>query len=370
MSETIKQEFKKSKINATSDFDFYQIERKSEHLLDCKVFRTLDEVDFEFQHNHEKPFEEVRNLSLTFKYQALINIQYLLKDSKRIKISLNPNNLVFDTNMMPKAIMRDVYTTDTYNENEFVKQYKSLIGYVLQNKYTFNDYYQGGNQLLSKNKATNAFAEVSTLNGLLEVLNKEYANIQEKLQHSLIEVDKRKYKRLNILNKIVILLLVLSIAGLGYFGFFRLNEETTFKTANEEYIKQDYISVRETLENVNVDRMSVNTKYILAVSNIKTESLSDEQKNNILASVTLNADERILEFWIYLGKSNMDKAIDLAKQLGNTEYTAYAYMKEKAKVENDKNLSGADREEKLKQIENSLKELDINNGESDVSSSN
>ena len=113
MNEIIKQEFKKSKINATSDFDFYQIERKSEHLLDCKVFRTLDEVNFEFQHNHEKPFEEIRNLSLTFKYQALINIQYLLKDSKRIKISLNPNNLVFDTNMMPKAIMRDVYTTDT-----------------------------------------------------------------------------------------------------------------------------------------------------------------------------------------------------------------------------------------------------------------
>lgn len=370
MSETIKKGFKKSKINAASDFDFYQLERKSEYLLDCSIFRTLDEVNFEFQYNHEKTFEEVRKLSLTFKYQALINIQYLVKDSKRIKISLNPNNLVFDINMMPKAIMRDVYTTDTYNEKDFVKQYKSLIGYVLQNKYTFNDYYQGGNQLLSKNKATNPFFEVTTLTELLEILNKEYSAIQEKLQHSLIQVDKRKYKRLNILNKIIILLLILSIAGFGYFGLFRLNEETTFKIANEEYIKQDYISVRETLEKVSVERMSVNTKYILAVSNVKTESLSDEQKNNILASVTINADERILEFWIYLGKSNMDIAIDLAKQLGNTEYTAYAYMKEKAKVENDKNLSGAEREEKLKQIENSLKELDINNGESDASSSN
>lgn len=370
MSKIIKQEFKKSKINASSDFDFYQLERRSEYLLDCKILRTLDEVTFEFHLHHEKPYEEVRNLSLTFKYQALINIQYLLKDSKRIKISLNPDNLVFDTNMMPRAIMRDVYAMDTYDEHDFVKQYKSLIGYVLQNKYTFYDYYQGGNQLLNKNKATAVFTEVTTLHELLEVLNKEYSDIQEKLQHSLIEVDKRKYKRLRILNKVVILLLVVSLAGLGYFGFFRLNEETTFKKANEAYIKQDYISVRETLENTSVKRMGTNTKYILAVSNIKTESLSDEQKNNILASVTINADERILGFWIYLGKSDMDTAVDLAKQLGNVEYTAYAYMKQKTQVENDKNLSGTEREEKLKQIENSLKNLDINNGENDASSSN
>lgn len=370
MGTIIKQEFKKSKINASSDFDYYQLERKSEYLLNCDICRTLDEVTFEFHLNHEKSYEEVRNLSLTFKYQALINIQYLLKDSQRIKISLHPNNIVYDINMMPKAIMRDVYTTDTFDESDFVKQYKSLIGYVLQTKYTFNDYYQGGNQLLSKNKDTAVFAEITTLSELLEVLNKEYSDIQDKLQHSLIEVDKRKYQRLNILNKVVILLLALSMVGLGYFGIFRLNEEVAFKTANEEYIKQDYILVREILKNIGVNRMSVNTKYILAVSNIKTESLSDEQKNNILASVTMNADERILEFWVYLGKSNMDTAIDLAKQLGNTEYIAYAYMKEKARVENDKSLSGAEREEKLKQIDSSLKELDINKSESSVSSSN
>lgn len=370
MGQTIKQNFKKSKINAVNDFDFYQLERKSDYLLDCQILRSLNEVSFEFICNHEKAFEEVKKLSLIFKYQALINIHYLLKDSKRIKISLNPNNLVFDTNMMPKAIMRDVYTTDSYDETDFVKQYKALIGYILQNKYTFTDYYQGGNQLLSKNKSTAAYLDVTTLDELMETLNKEYNEVQEKLQHSLVEVDKHKYKRLTILNKVVIVLLVLVIGGFGYFGIYRLNEESTFKVANEEYIKQDYISVMDTLQNISVDHMNTNTKYILAVSNVKVESLTDEQKDNILANVSLNSDERILEFWIYLGKSDMTKAIDIAKQLGNTEYIAYGYMKEKSRVENDKSLSGSEREEKLKEIESRLKDLDINSNKSNTSSSN
>ena len=91
MSDKIKKDLKKSNINATSDFDFYQIERKSKYLLDCKVKRTLDEVSFEFTYHQEQPFEKIRELSIVFKYQALINIQNLINDVKRIKISSIPD---------------------------------------------------------------------------------------------------------------------------------------------------------------------------------------------------------------------------------------------------------------------------------------
>ena len=364
MSDKIKKDLKKSNINATSDFDFYQIERKSKYLLDCKVKRTLDEVSFEFTYHQEQPFEKIRELSIVFKYQALINIQNLINDVKRIKISLNPGNLTYDTNMMPKAIMRDIYKDTSFNENDFISQYKALIGYVLQNKYSFEDYYQGGNQLLNKNKITTPFLEAKTLNELVDILNKEYNNVQNKLKNNYIEVDKRKFKRLKIINRVGIGLLIISIFVGGYFGGYRLYEETLFNQANEAYIKQDYISVRDILENIGVSRMNINTKYILAFSNVKVESLTDEQQNNILSSVSLNSDERILEFWIYLGKSDMEEAIDIAKQLGNEEYIAYGYMKEKAIIENDTSLSGSEREEKLKEIENNLEELNLGNEDS------
>ena len=361
--------FKKASINAKSDFDFYQLERKSHFLLNCHISKTIDEVVFEFETLYEKPYEQIKKVALISKYQALINIQNLFNDIKRIYISLNPENLMFDTNMMPKAIMRDIYETE-YNEEDFLSQYIALIGYVLQDKYSYDDYYQGGKQLLTKNKITAPYAQVKTLDELVETLNKEYASLQEKLQNSFIEVDKKKYHHLKIGNRIMIVFIILAVAIIGYFGVFRLNEEKTMNTANAQYIKQDYISVLDTLKNMKMSRMDTNTKYIYAISDIRTEALTDEQKSNILSSVTLNADERILEFWVDLAKSQNSDAIDLAKQLGNSEYLAYAYMKEKSRIENDQSLSGEEKETQLKEIENNLKNLDISSDSSNTDSTN
>lgn len=360
MSEIIIKNFKKSNVNAKNDFDFYQLKRNSDCLLNCEIERTIDEVTFTFALNEEQPFTEIRNLTFAYRYQLLINIANLYTDISRLEIGIEPSNLFFDINMMPKAMVRDVYENEKFHEENFVQAYTSLIGYALQNKYSFSDFYEGGNQLLLKNKATALFVDVNCVQDIVTTLHKEYKVLQEKLQFSIIEVDKKKYRNLKIISRSTLLFLVLAIGLGGYFGFYRLSEESIFNKANEFYIKQDYVSVIHSLNNINITRMNTNTKYVLAVSNIKSESLTDKQKNNILSSVSLNSDVRILEFWIALGQKNTEKAIDIAKQLGNKEYLAYAYMKEKANVENDKDLSGSEREQKLKEIEENLKNMNIN----------
>lgn len=361
MGKIVEKTFKKSNISAKNDYNFYRLERKNTNFLDCKIKRTNDEISFGFILKNEQPYTEVRNLPLVSKYQSLINIQNLYEESCKFKISLNPSNIYYDINMLPKVMMRDVYDENIVKESEFLEQYKALIGFVLQKKFTYEDYYHGGSKLLSKNKNTEVYVAAKTVEELVELLNNEYAKIKEKLKDSIIEVDKNKYKRTKIINVLSIGLLILSLGITGYFGWFRLNEELIFNKANEEYIKQDYISVIETLDKTKLNRMNKSKKYILAVSMIKVESLTEEQKNNIFSSVTLNSDDRILDFWVYLGRSNMKDAVDVAKQLGNKEYIAYAYMKEKSIVENDKSLSGQERETRLKAIEDNLKNIEILN---------
>lgn len=356
----INKNFKKSNVSMNDDFDIYQLERKSNHLLDCSISKTLDEVSFSFTYGDENFFDDIKELSLSSKYRALINIKYLLEDINRVKFSLDPSNLMYDLNLMPKIIMRDIYEDDLGMKNDFLTQYKSLIGYVLQNKYQFNDYYDGGLQLLSKNKVTAPYKDIESVADIVTTLNGAYEKLQTTLKTTLIEVDKKKYRNLKIFNRVISIFLVASLATGIFFGFYKLNESKTFNAANEAFIKQDYITVVETLNNTKVGQMNGNTKYILAVSNIKIESLTEEQKSNILSSVSLNADTRILEFWIYLGKNETEESIDIAKQLGNKEYIAYGYMTLKSQVENNSSLTGAEREEKLKEIESSLKELNIN----------
>lgn len=359
MNQVIQKVIKKSKIQATTDFDFYQITRKSSYLLECKIERELDSIYFNFDCDEVQMFSESKLLSSLQKYRLLINVSNMIKDIQRLKISLHPNNLMFDSNLIPKAMIRDIYGIDDFNEQDFVDQYKSLIGYVLQNKYSFEDYYQGGNRLLSKNKETAIFTHITSLAELLEILKRQYNQLQEKKEQTLLEVDKYQYQKIKKWNVILECLVLVIILLFSYFGVFRLNEEIILKKADDYYIQQDYLGVKNSLKKVSISRMDIYTMYVLSISNVQLEALSEEQKHNILANISTSSDVRILQYWIYLGKSNFEKAIDIAKQIGNKEYIAYGYMKEKAQIENDQNLSGKVREEKLKAIEKNIDELGI-----------
>ena len=77
--------------------------------------------------------------------------------------------------------------------------------------------------------------------------------------------------------------------------------------------------------------------------------------------MTLTSNEKILNYWIDLSRSEYDAAIDIAKQLRNKEYLLYGYMKQKAYIEGNNSLSGQAREEQLKKVEQNIKELSNKN---------
>ncbi|MGL6059034.1 MAG: type VII secretion protein EssB/YukC [Culicoidibacterales bacterium] len=359
MNESMKKIFKKSQLGASTEYERYQLERKSEYLLDCKITKNNDEYEFEFQKTYEEEFSSIHNLGILNKYQILMNVIKLLPDVKKLNISLDPSNLLIDTNLTVKAIMRDIYSDTEYSEIDFLNKYRALIGYSLQDKYSYNDYYSGGIQLLQKHPLTRKYLDVETLLELNEILHQEYNEAKQKSAQTIIEVDKNKYKKIQSYTKWITIISLLMGIFLLYFGVFRLNEEKTFNLANEAFIKLDYLTVNSELSKIQINRMNFNTKYIITVSTIKSEALSEEQKNNILAVIGSNTDERILDYWVYLSKYQVSEAIDVAKQLGNLEYQAYAYMKEKAMVEADSTLNGQEREEKLHEITQNIDTLGI-----------
>ncbi|KQB76664.1 hypothetical protein AK964_22390, partial [Clostridium butyricum] len=195
MENTIKVTVKKSNLNANSEFDFYQIAQKSENLLDCNIHREEDQIQFQFFVGEGKRFDEIRNFSIAYRYQSLINAIYLLEVAKKVDFSMSPMNLYFDINMMPKIMMRDVYRDDKYNEEKIVKEYKSLIGYTLQNKYSFEDYFNGGEKLLLKSKVTRPYASLNTVKDLCDTLIAEFKKYQEEIKEKQrLKLNKNKFR--------------------------------------------------------------------------------------------------------------------------------------------------------------------------------
>ena len=84
------------------------------------------------------------------------------------------------------------------------------------------------------------------------------------------------------------------------------------------------------------------------------DTFSAKDKENILSKVTYQSNEKVLDYWIHLGRLEVDKAEDLAMTMSDDQLLLYAYMHELHQVE-EGGLSGeakkGRRQELIKEIE-------------------
>ena len=66
--------------------------------------------------------------------------------------------------------------------------------------------------------------------------------------------------------------------------------------------------------------------YELAHSSVINEELTEEQKKNVLNNITLQTDAMYLRYWIYIGRGEAEKAIDLARSMEDGELITYGLL--------------------------------------------
>ncbi|MEC2496769.1 type VII secretion protein EssB/YukC, partial [Bacillus cereus] len=73
-------------------------------------------------------------------------------------------------------------------------------------------------------------------------------------------------------------------------------------------------------------------------------------------NISLKSDEKYLLYWMYNGKGNFDKSLDLAKTLDDPQLIMYGLVKQIESLKNNPDLSGEERDQKLKTYEQQLDE--------------
>lgn len=351
-------ELKKSAVVADSEFDFKLLTKKSDLLVELTIEKNDDNFIFKYNIENLTPISEMKNISTEEKYRLLLNALKLHEIAEKMHIDLNPDNLFVDYNYNVRVAQRDIYSReDIVSEEKFVNQFASLLGAVLQSKLTYEQLQSSGKDLLNKSKTTQLFANKNTIQGMEDALVEQLNKERDYSSKVLTTVNKKKYKRLSHIMKLFIVVVLLFAGFAGYVKLYQEPFDNAVSKGYEAYVANDYVETIKSLEDVNVNRMGISTKYILSISYIKSESLSEEQKKNILAGITLSTNEKILDFWVYLAQGDVEESIDIAKQLGNKEYTAFGYLKQKEAIQDDRSLSGAEREEKLKAVEQKISEF-------------
>lgn len=264
--------------------------------------------------------------------------------------TLNPEVLEFDER-------GNAYFNSTDEEAksvqcDFIAEYKALIGSMLQSKYRFVDYIEGGLSLLKKDKVLNEVYLAESVDEIRAILHKEHVDRIYDRKKNKKDIRKSNYVLLMVAT--IILFISTTLLSVYFIQDFYFKDKRTaaIVAAFEAYQSKDYIGVIDSLSFVDNSYMNSKEKCILAVSYIRSENLNDEQKENILNDLNILNIEKLYDYWIYLGRNKFADSQNIAMQLSDNELLLYSYMKEREFLLNNTNVDGQEKTDRISELEN------------------
>lgn len=193
----MEKEVKKSSLNAETMYDINLITKEDVALVPLII--TKDDEGYEFYYDL-KNLEAITSDTVKSemdKYRLLLNALDLYEVSKDLQFILHPDNLFIDISLKTKVGFRDVYAwNDEFSESAFIKDYLCLLGAMLQDKYSYQDFKDSGIDLLCKNKVTKLFYSYTTIEDIRNLLIQRYKTARIHHTDHLTLVNKFLYKKL------------------------------------------------------------------------------------------------------------------------------------------------------------------------------
>lgn len=356
-AESIVQNVKKSELRAETVYDYKKMTYENERLLECTIEEQAESLKITYDIQNYRTFTEIRKKPKQERLRLLIDAGRLASVRKEYTFTLEPDNLYYDENARVYIKSRDVYGRGEIREDNFIKEYKALIGYAIQKKYDYGDYLEGGDDLFTKNRYLKKIASLETVEDVMASLEDEYREISEEIRTKKLVVNKKGYLISRLYIAFSIILIIAGLAEIIPERFINRPVLEAKLQAEIDFIKGDYIKVISDLSELPMTRLAYEQKYILSVAYVSMENLTAQQKQNILDKLPVNGDEKLMEYWIYIGRLEPVEAENIAMQRSDDELLLYAYMLDKNLTETDVYMQGEEKAAKLGELEKKIAEI-------------
>jgi type VII secretion protein EssB len=378
MEQTRKCKLAKSQTRVKDIRQLELLTEKSNFFVPATVKDHEDMFTFEFNVKEQtKEWKDIQNLGKNDKLRLLLNVARFKECLQTRKtFFLHPDNIVFDDNYIPYLIyrgIRDIVPPYQLDNEKFLHQYKCLIVALFSKKYSFDELYDGSLENSKDTAFERNVIDVKTFDDLVKLINDYYIKEQKTIEKNMQLVPIKSFRLFKRLSIAMIIISVILAVPLGYYGFGIIPYQNKLLAADKDFLASDYDKVISDLNNQDPTNLPDASKYVLAYSYINTEKLSYDQKSAIMKNVSLKSDQNYLLYWIYNGRGDFTKSIDLAKYIDDPQLIMYGLIKRMEQVKNDPKLTGSAREEKVQnyqqQLETYKRKYNINSSD-DLSNKN
>lgn len=309
------------------------------------------------------------------KLRHLINIGQLfhaLQDSI-YTYNLSPNNLVFSRNGNPLFVFRGVKGQvppyDVVSLDEFTVNFKAMIVSLLDKKTSYEKLIEGQSPFYKGKLFCETIMKAENLDEIISLLEEKYLEEREQNKEKFSRVPNKLVSRLKLTTLITSLIGFFSLVGVLYFLFFAMPSQQMISDLRLAFVHQDYSTVVSTVKNTDSKSLSQDDSYMVAYSVIKTEPLTEAQKTE-LSKISTQSNTDYLRYWVLIGQSKIDEAMDIASYLDDPQLLMYGLTKKIDEVQRNPNLTSEQRTEQLNNYKGKLEELKKNYLTPEVSKSN
>lgn len=295
---------------------------------------------------------EVKRLELAQKMESITFSEHSFKVPY-----IHPKNIFLQGSVIKilhyglEGIMNPIpYTSET-----FLMNYKALVVSILRPKLDFEPLVNGISAI--SDSLVQDIIACKTYDEVVKYINEAYDKAYQEEKKTKIVVSKRNWRIFSIGMGIFSVATITLGAFAAYFYFWSIPVQKATVSAQSQFISKHYDDVADELQEFKVNRLGKEAKYVLASSYVHLDDLSEEQKSSVLNTITPSSEENLLDYWIYLGRGDYKKSLDLAQNIGDDQLTLHAYTNLYEQTREDKNMKGADKQKKLSEYRKEIEEL-------------
>lgn len=351
----LEEHMKKSDMKAKDIFDYEYLTRTVVGLLPLQIEEEDEDIILKYSIENVNPLSELKEEELEYRFRFLQNFYTLQNVYQDYDILLEEDNIYYDNNFMPYIAFRDIRLPDEKaDETIFMEEYRQVIAGVLSRKYSLKQVKESGIEIVRKDKKLEFIFEEKSLQELYGQIRQKADEVYEDNRKNKVRLDKKKYQIGNRVAIGVFVVLLAIIVYTGYQTFVVLPRDKAVIKASRAYTVQNYVDCIDCLRKIEPEQMDTYTKYILAVSYAKSEALEKAELENVLERLSIYSNEIELEYWIAIGRSNFERAENVAQALSDDKLLIYAYMKELNYLEGNVTMDGEEKQNRMTELSNAI----------------
>lgn len=293
--------------------------------------------------------------------KIIYQLIHKVKDHRisRLHLFISPENIVVDQGLTPYFLhygVKESLPPYERDEVELWLELKALAASWVDVSRPFEEYLQY-EKTLELSEDSKKVLEAETFDSLLAVID-DFIRKEKDSSSLYIEVTKKKWKWFRNSLIAVSVLLVPAIIYSFYSIFFLQPKQSKIITAQEQFLSSSYSDVINTLQPYKIDELPKVAKYELATAYISNENLTDEQKQFVRNTVTLQSDAKYLDYWIQIGRGEGEEALKTARFLEETDLIVFALINYRENISGDESMDSEERQQKIDEIDREIKEYE------------